>query len=94
MILIEWTTGKKGVAMTEKEEFEYLLKTMRLSNKEAENAARFIKKHIECKTLSQSLGNITYVISFHQGSIGSFVKIQCEKCHKEKDISDDVRSNW
>ena len=26
--------------------------------------------------------------------MGSFVKIQCEKCHKEKDISDDARSNW
>jgi len=80
--------------MTEKEEVEYLMRTMRLSNKEAKNAARFIKKHRECKTICQSLGRIRYVISFHQGSMGSFVKIQCEKCHGEKDISDDVRSNW
>ena len=80
--------------MTEKEEGEFLMKTMRLSNKEAKNAARFIKKHRECKTICQSLGRIRYVISFHQGSIGSFVKIQCEKCDKEKDISDDARGNW
>ena len=80
--------------MTKFDIVEYLMKTMMLSNKEAKNAARFIKKHKECKTICQSLGKITYVISFHQGSIGSFVKIQCEKCDKEKDISDDVRSNW
>lgn len=83
-----------GVSTAGKEEVEFLMKTMRFSDKEAKNAARFIKKHRECKTLSQSLGNIQYVISFHQGSMGSFVKIQCEKCHTEKDISDDVRSNW
>ena len=80
--------------MTKFDIVEYLIKTMRLSNKEAKNAAKFIKKHKECKTICQSLGRIRYVISFHQGTIGSFVKIQCEKCHKEKDISDDVRSNW
>jgi len=80
--------------MVDKEEIKFLVNTMRLSDKEAKNAANFIKKHRECKTPSQSLGNIQYVISFHQGSMGSFVKIQCEKCHKEKDISDDERSNW
>ena len=76
------------------ERIENLKRYVRLSDDEASNAAKFIKKHRECKTICQSLGKIQYVISFHTGSIGSFVKIQCEKCHAETDISDDVRSSW
>ena len=76
-----------------KERILYLKRDMKLSDKEAEYAARFIQKHRRCKTICQSFGKITYVISFHQGVMGSFVKIHCEKCDKEKDISD-VRSNW
>lgn len=80
--------------MADKEEIKFLANTMRLSDKEAKNAAKFIKKHRECTTPSRSLANVQYVISFHETSMGSFVKIQCEKCNAEKDISDDERSNW
>lgn len=73
---------------------KFLTKTMRLSDKEAENATRFIKKHRTCTTESRSFNNVKYTIAFSETSIGSFVKIECEKCHSEKDISDDVRSNW
>ena len=80
--------------MIEKEEIEFLIKTMRLSNKEAKNAAKFTKAHKNCITESRSFNNVKFTIVFSETSIGSFVKIQCEKCHAEEDISDDARSNW
>ena len=75
-------------------DLNFLKETMRLSDKEAENAEVFIKKHKACTTENRSFNNVKYTIVFSETSMGSFVKIQCEKCHKEKDISDDVRSNW
>jgi len=84
----------EGFCMTEKEEVEFLVKTMRLSNEEAKNAAKFIKTHKNCTTESRSFNNVKYTITFSETAMGSFVKIQCEKCHKEKDISDDIRCNW
>lgn len=78
----------------EQSDLKFLTKTMRLSDKEAENAEVFIKKHKTCTTESHSFNNVKYTIAFSETSMGSFVKIECEKCHSEKDISDDVRSNW
>lgn len=77
-----------------KERISYLKSDMKLSDKEAENAAMFIQKHRKCYTICQTLGRIRYIISYHEGSIGSFIRIQCTNCNKEKDISDEVRSNW
>ena len=79
---------------TKQSDLELLMKTMKLSDKEAENAARFINKHRTCTTESRSFNNVKYTIAFSETSMGSFVKIECEKCHGEKDISDDARSNW
>ena len=79
---------------TEQSDIIYLMKTMKLSEKEANNAARFINKHRACPRLNRSFNNVKYTISFSETSIGSFVKIECDKCHAEKDISDKVRSNW
>ena len=76
------------------EERDYLKNEMRLSDKEVTSAIRFIQKHRKCKTICQSIGQAHYTISFSDTSIGSYVKITCEKCHKEKHISDDVRSNY
>ena len=75
-------------------DLDILIKTMKLSDKEAENASRFIKKHRTCTTENRSFNNVKYTIAFSETSMGSFVKIECEKCHSELDISDDVRSNW
>ena len=78
-----------------KERVSYLREWMKLSDKEAKTAARFIMKHRKCRSpIQNTLAHVQYVISFSETSIGSFVKIQCNKCHKEKDISDEVRSNW
>ena len=79
---------------TKQSDLELLVKTMKLSDKEAENAARFIKTHKTCTTESRPFNNVKYTITFSETSMGSFVKIQCEKYHAEKDTSDDVRSNW
>ena len=75
-------------------DLDFIKENVKLSDKEAKNADRFIKKHRECKTENRSFNNIKYKIIFSETSLGSFVMIQCEKCHKEKDSSDDVRSNW
>jgi len=77
--------------MTEEE--DYLEKEIQLSHKEVKSAVRFIEEHRNCTTVSQSM-HIHYTISFSDTSIGSFVKIKCEICEKEKHISDDIRSNW
>jgi len=74
---------------------EWLIKEMQLSKKEAKSASRFIQKHRKCKrSIGPTFAPVKYVISYNLTSMGSFVKIQCEKCNKEKDISDNVRSNW
>lgn len=75
-------------------DLEFLIKTMKLSDKEADNAALFINKHRACTTENHSFNNVKYTIAFSETSMGSFVKIECEKCQSEEDISDDVRSNW
>lgn len=77
--------------MTEEE--DYLKKTMRLSDNEVKNAVRFLEKH-RCRTTICRSMKIQYTISFCETSIGSFVKIQCGICDKEKEISDEIRSNW
>ena len=77
-----------------KERISYLKRDMKLSDKEAEYAARFIRKHRRCKTICQSLGRIRYIVSFHDGPVGTYVTIKCENCNEKDDISDEVRSNW
>ena len=72
----------------------YLKRDMKLSVIEAEYAAKFIRKHRRCKTICQSLGRIRYIVSFHDGSLGTYATIKCENCNEEEDISDEVRSNW
>ena len=74
---------------TKQSDIIYLMKTMRLSEKEAN-----INKHRACPRLNRSFNNVKYTISFSETSIGSFVKIECDKCNAEKDISDNIRSNW
>ncbi len=84
--------------MAKKKEFEekisYLLRDMKLSVKEAKNAARFIIKHRSCPTICRSFCQTKYEITFSVCSVGSWVTIKCDKCSKHRDISDDVRSNW
>ncbi|UCF12964.1 MAG: hypothetical protein JSW06_01580 [Thermoplasmatales archaeon] len=74
---------------------EYIMMGIQLSTKEAKNAARFTQKHRKCRCpIEPTFAPVKYVVSFYETSAGSFVKISCEKCGKEKHISDDVRSNW
>lgn len=84
--------------MTRKDEImkriSYLMNDMKLSFTEAETAIKFIMKHRNCSTICKSFNQVKYTIYFSETSMGSFIKIQCEKCNMEKDISDEVRSNW
>lgn len=75
-----------------KSDLNFLKESMRLSNNEAENAAKFINKHREGKTGSHSFNNVKYTIAFSETSLGNFVKIECEKCHTKKHIQRNTRS--
>jgi len=69
------------------------MKTMKPYEKELNNATRFINKHRAYTDLIRFFNNVKYEITFSETSIDSFVKIQREKRHTEKDILDNIRSN-
>ena len=80
--------------MKDKKDIVCLMKQMRLSQSEVEQAFQFINKHRTCTTPCRSIGQTQYTIAFHTCSLGSWVTIDCGKCHNKMNISDEVRLNW
>ena len=66
----------------------YLMKTMKLYEKEVNNSTRFINKHRAYTNLNRFFNNVKYTIPFSETPLVSFVRIECNKCYIEKDISD------
>ena len=70
------------------------MKKFELSDKEYESAEAFKKEHRACteKLPCATDGKYPFTYSFTRGSIGSIVKIKCNGCGKEQNITD--FDNW
>jgi len=55
------------------------MKTMKLYEKDENNATRFKNKHIVYTKLIRLFNNVKYTITFSETLLGSFVTLQCGK---------------
>lgn len=64
-----------------------MIKEFKLSNKEYENACEFEKDHIHKEVYTGAIGG-GLRISFYPNGIRYVVKIKCDICGEEKNITD------